>query len=67
MATLIFNDLLVPTMIFLGAAIGLTSMTCQYGGKGQKIAKGDRQVFSKGWRYALCTRPQAIGEKLGTA
>ena len=57
MTTLIFNDLLDPTMIFLVAEHKVTSMTCRGGGNEQKIDQGDRQVFSKGWKYELCTRP----------
>ena len=56
MTTRVFHDLLDPTMIYLFIEHKLTNMTCQWG-KEQKIAQGDRQVFSKGWRYELCPRP----------
>ena len=45
MATLNFNDLLDPMMIFLVAESRVTSMTCRR--ESQKIVQGDRQVFSK--------------------
>ena len=53
--TLNFNDRLDPTMIFLVTESKVPSMTCRR--ESQKIVQGDRQVFSKGSKYELCTRP----------
>ena len=55
MTTLNFNDLLDPMVIFLIEESKVTSMTFRR--ESQKIVQGDRQVFSKGWKYELCTRP----------
>ena len=57
MTTRISHDLLDPTMIVLVVEQKVTSMTCRGDGNEKEDSSGARQVFSKGWRHELCTRP----------
>ena len=63
MATLNFNDLLDPTMIFLVVESKVTSMTCRR--ESQKIVQGDRQFSPRVGNIKFGQDHKPLG-KLGT-